>query len=377
MAIMGKTPHPLEDILTDLVRTGASTGRDLAFVARWAASRVIEHGPDWNPFAILGYTPHTIVPHSYGKLEQIGEQKDSDSALLFHVGYGANATTQPILNVLSDYYGHNVYVMVQPFYKSIKEQAGNLAMRIAELSQQYNNLVLIGHSMGGLIGEYYLKRLRNSQDNIRRYISLASPHLGTLDADVGYAAGEVAAYVLPEFLQKLFFYNASVNEMRIMNPFVKDLWESSFPEDVHTYAFVPTRDNFVTPAESGLMNSTSLNFLLPFLSNHIVVLGDSNTAYWINEVIQRDHEDLEQQTRSRLFTPSLQMRVYGQTLAALKRISPLFSITSLEGLSHRFEEFRGIFAKHEFNIGIARPQKNLRGTSDRVSSSAVRRRILV
>jgi triacylglycerol lipase len=59
------------------------------------------------------------------------------------------------------------------------------AQQVADYVQRHlppqKQFALVGHSMGGLVSRYYLQRL-DGLDRVSQFISIASPHQGTLSA---------------------------------------------------------------------------------------------------------------------------------------------------------------------------------------------------
>lgn len=77
-------------------------------------------------------------------------------------------------------------------------------------------MAIIGHSKGGLIGRYYVKRLGGAR-RVRTLITLAAPHNGTTTAYAGLALGVFAR---------------SIWQMTPMSPFIVRLKEGPFPPGV-------------------------------------------------------------------------------------------------------------------------------------------------
>ncbi|MCU0545568.1 MAG: alpha/beta fold hydrolase [Oscillatoriaceae cyanobacterium Prado104] len=59
--------------------------------------------------------------------------------------------------------------------------AKQLAEYISETFEPEQPLDLVGYSMGGIVSRYYVQRL-GGIDRVQRFITLSSPHLGTLTA---------------------------------------------------------------------------------------------------------------------------------------------------------------------------------------------------
>lgn len=91
-----------------------------------------------------------------------------------------------------------------PNITDIKEQARIIAKKIeqAKKEQGVSRVDYVCHSMGGLIGRYYIQELRG-ENNIDHFVSIATPHYGTYTAWLGI--GEAANQMRPgsSFLTKL------------------------------------------------------------------------------------------------------------------------------------------------------------------------------
>lgn len=70
------------------------------------------------------------------------------------------------------------YCLLKKYLLSIEEISQSLKSEIEFCDKDYDNIILIGHSMGGLIAKQYL--LNNLDNNkVKLYISIATPHLGS------------------------------------------------------------------------------------------------------------------------------------------------------------------------------------------------------
>jgi pimeloyl-ACP methyl ester carboxylesterase len=91
----------------------------------------------------------------------------------------------------------------------IRDTAGLVARKVESLVQQtgVTQVDIVGHSMGGLVGLYYLKRL-GGRHRVRRLILLGSPAAGTWSALFGLVTvplGAASRQLLPgsSFLREL------------------------------------------------------------------------------------------------------------------------------------------------------------------------------
>ena len=94
----------------------------------------------------------------------------------------------------------------------------------------YKEIDLLGFSMGGIIGSYWLKYFEGHR-RINKFISVGSPHKGTFTAQL-----------VPEFPLK------GISEMKIKSKFLKELYSSDeFLTDINCISFFTKWDLMVFP----------------------------------------------------------------------------------------------------------------------------------
>lgn len=98
-------------------------------------------------------------------------------------------------------------------------------------------LTVVGHSKGGLIGAYYVKRLGGHR-RVRALITLGTPHNGTPAAYLGLPLVPLAR---------------SVWQMTPMSPFVRRLQRGKWPAHVHLTSIYSRLDR-VSPFPSALLD---------------------------------------------------------------------------------------------------------------------------
>ncbi len=101
--------------------------------------------------------------------------------------------------------------------------------KIERLYSRYDlgPLSIIGHSKGGLIGRYYVKRLGGDR-RVQTLVTLAAPHNGSPTAYLGAALfGAIAP---------------SIWQMTPMSRFIRRLKLGSFPDNVHFASFYSKQD---------------------------------------------------------------------------------------------------------------------------------------
>ena len=124
---------------------------------------------------------------------------------------------------------------------------------------------LLGFSMGGIIGSYWLKYFKGNK-RIRKFISVGSPHMGTLTAQI-----------IPRFPLK------GISEMKINSKLLKDLYASNdFLENVDCISFFTNWDLMVFPGWKAYLpkgNKYSLNI---FKHKNLM-----KNEYAINQIVKK------------------------------------------------------------------------------------------
>ncbi|MFC1890732.1 esterase/lipase family protein [Thermodesulfobacteriota bacterium] len=117
---------------------------------------------------------------------------------------------------------------------------------------------LVGVSLGGLIGLYYIKRLGGAS-RVRRFVALGTPFKGTWLAVAGVLAiglfSKGAWQSLPE------------------SPFLKDLAHGPLPEEVDYYSISVKGDTISPPERSELDGAENIVIEIPELPQPIVHQG--------------------------------------------------------------------------------------------------------
>ena len=147
---------------------------------------------------------------------------------------------------------------------------------IIELTKILNELIinkygldqeidLLGFSMGGIIGSYWLRYFQGNK-RIKKFISVGSPHKGTLTAQI-----------VPRFPLK------GISEMKVNSKLLKELYASNdFLENVICISFFTSWDLMVIPGWKAYLpkgSRYSLNIL-----KHKNLMKNENV---LNEIIKK------------------------------------------------------------------------------------------
>jgi pimeloyl-ACP methyl ester carboxylesterase len=120
----------------------------------------------------------------------------------------------------------------------IRDSAALIARKVESLVAQTSvpSVDIVGHSLGGLVGLYYVKRL-GGRHRVRRLILLGTPAMGTWSALLGLVTaplGRASLQLLPS------------------SPFLRELNESPIPPGVEVISIGGERDYFAPLATTVL-----------------------------------------------------------------------------------------------------------------------------
>ncbi len=177
-----------------------------------------------------------LLPFAIFKYKSIS--KESGTPILLVHGYMQNQTDWfwfrhklKQIKGIGPIYSLNLY----PPFKSITEFAKMLQHKVEEIQQEthHRNIILIGHSMGGLVCSYFNEYYANSGD-ITKIITLGSPFKGTRMTALGYGK--------------------NVKEMSPGSSLLKDLSEKMQNSKTEYYFIASKVDNLIIPWESASPN---------------------------------------------------------------------------------------------------------------------------
>lgn len=120
-------------------------------------------------------------------------------------------------------------------------------------------IILVGHSQGGVLGRYYIKRL-NGASKVKHLISLASPHHGTSLG--GMLSGLVHSDRSTELMHRMIdgYFGPAGNQQIIGSKFLTELNSDGDIVPGPGYTCFATRtDSTVVPAESGFLAGPGVN----------------------------------------------------------------------------------------------------------------------
>ena len=98
--------------------------------------------------------------------------------------------------------GHAVHtVTLEPLFAQIEDYVGPLARKVDEVAGESGRVVLVAHSMGGLVCRAYARRIGSGR--IARIVTLGTPHHGSALAPIGYGADALDMRPAGEWLRGL------------------------------------------------------------------------------------------------------------------------------------------------------------------------------
>jgi triacylglycerol esterase/lipase EstA (alpha/beta hydrolase family) len=126
---------------------------------------------------------------------------------------------------------------------TLAERVRDKVERLYQRYPQMGPLSIVGHSKGGLIGAYYVKRLGGDQ-RVKSLVTLGTPHNGSPSAYFG-----IAAYGL---------ISRSIWQLTPMSPFIRRLKMGAFPKNVRLTSIFSRADR-VNPFPSCIVESGEAN----------------------------------------------------------------------------------------------------------------------
>lgn len=165
--------------------------------------------------------------------------------------------------------GREVYpVNLFPNIGDITLQAKIVATKIEQIKKEQgvSKVDYVAHSMGGLIGRYYIQELKG-ENSIDHYVSIATPHYGTYVAWLGIGEGAKQMRPDSDFLKKL-------NEGNPLKPNIK-----------YTSIWTKT-DEIVIPSSSSVLIGSNVMPDIK-LAGHLLILWSPTSYSEIREALDK------------------------------------------------------------------------------------------
>ena len=216
----------------------------------------------------MAFVRHTLRGNRVAPVAPGQPTEDRPPVLLIH-GYLATRGSLHLLERRLSDLGHLVltYRLGLVHSGDICDSAARIAAKIESIAAQthLHRMDIVGHSMGGLVGLYYVKRL-GGRRRVRRLVMLGTPTSGTWSALLGVALaplGRASLQLLPD------------------STFLRELDEGPLPDGVEIFSLAGDRDRLAPPATTRL--SGVHHICLP--TNHAGLLVDAEVAHAIGNLL--------------------------------------------------------------------------------------------
>jgi len=163
--------------------------------------------------------------------------KNCKNPVLMIYGFGATRRTLAILENRLKKAGYTIFSFnLGGFFgtfntSSIEETARHIDTKVEKLYKKYKirgKMSIVGHSKGGLIGQYYVKFLNGSR-RVKCLVTLGSPHNGT-------------PWCLLAAYTPLAWVCKSLKQMSPLSGFIKKLKSKKFPKACNVYSIYSKED---------------------------------------------------------------------------------------------------------------------------------------
>jgi pimeloyl-ACP methyl ester carboxylesterase len=211
---------------------------------------------------------HTLRGNRVAPAPAARPAENQPPVLLIH-GYLATRGSLHLLERRLTEMGHLVltYRLGLVHAGDICESAAKIAAKVESIAAQshLDRMDIVGHSMGGLVGLYYVKRM-GGRRRVRRLIMLGTPTSGTWSALLGVALaplGRASLQLLPD------------------SAFLRELEEGTLPDGVEIFSVAGDRDRLAPPSTTRLRGVSHI--CLP--TNHAGLLVDAQVAQVVGEIL--------------------------------------------------------------------------------------------
>jgi triacylglycerol esterase/lipase EstA (alpha/beta hydrolase family) len=163
-----------------VIGAAVAAGQELAWLTAHAATYPVGLLAEQAAMEDPRYRIDTLSPVIRGLIT--GDINASGRPILLVHGIGDNRSAFSILRrtLRRKGYGRITTVNYSPFTSDIRKAAANLARHVERICQQtgYEQVFVVGHSLGGIIARYYVQRAGGDQ-RVHTLVTLGSPHAGT------------------------------------------------------------------------------------------------------------------------------------------------------------------------------------------------------
>lgn len=208
------------------------------------------------------------------KVERVTDFSSCDHPVLLLCGFGATRRVFSILERRLRKDGFCVFSLnlggvFNTFNtRCIEELAVLVHTKVERLCARYNlkKMSIIGHSKGGLIGRYYIKKLGGAK-RVRSLITLGTPHGGNPWALVG-------------LFSPLSLFSRSIWQMYPMSPFIRRLQKGAWPKSVRLVSLYSKDDRICFYKSAMLDIPEGCDFM-----KNVELIGMSHSDYIIRKSV--------------------------------------------------------------------------------------------
>lgn len=184
-------------------------------------------------------------------VERTSNLKNSNRPVMLLYGFGATRRTLSILEKRLQQDGYPIFsVNLGGLFNtfntdSIEELAHFVEKKVERLYRKYKfrgRLSIIAHSKGGLISQYYVKKLSGSK-RVKKLITLGTPHNGSV-------------WALLMSITPVALVMKSIRQMTPRSELISTLRRIPFPRGVKVYS-IYSKDDTVAPFPSSVLDEAS------------------------------------------------------------------------------------------------------------------------
>jgi len=197
------------------------------------------------------------------------ERKPEQPPVLLIHGYLSTRGSLHVLEERLSSLGHLVftYRLGALHVGDIAESAAVIARKVESIAAQtsLDRLDIVGYSMGGLVGLYYVKKMGGGR-RVRRHVMLGAPSSGTWSALLGVAVAPFARagrQLLPD------------------SAFLRDLDQAPMPQDVQIISIAGERDRVAPLARTMPTGAGHIRVK----TNHAGLLVDGEIADLVGQIL--------------------------------------------------------------------------------------------
>jgi len=177
---------------------------------------------------------------------------------------------------------------------------------ITKNCKESRNVIIVAHSMGGLIARQFLINCKKSQIDIKKYrmlITYATPHKGSNIADkVTIKRIKIVSYLYTKF-SIYFNYRISpqIGDLASLNEFIQDIeadWSRYNVGIGLNFIRVVAKNDFLVKPESAMQNDKEIEFIKEFEYDHGGIINPMNTEvafepinYFIEKLNMLEYKD--------------------------------------------------------------------------------------